>query len=273
MRSYIPVETNYQMNCPFSIALLADFHNSDPEPVLNSLQKRKPEIITVAGDFIAGDLPEGVGLKIDENQNALTLLKGCAEIAPTFVSPGNHEYMLSNGDLEAVKTTGITWLDNRWVSSSNIWIGGLSSAYFTAYRAYRDQLSGKELYPYPPYQMLRTRQIPELAWLDEFEKLEGFKILLCHHPDYYPRYLQDRKINLIFSGHCHGGQWRYYSLIHKEMRGIFAPGQGFFPPLTSGVHNNKLVISRGLSNPTFIPRINNPVEIVYIEPEKKESRS
>lgn len=263
-----PIETEYRLDCPVSIALLADFHNSDPEPVLQSLRRRRPEMIILAGDFVMGDRPEGTGLKINENRNAVTLLRGCAEIAPTFVSPGNHEYMLTDKELEIVRSTGITLLDNSWTSHGSVRIGGLSSAYFTVYRAYRKKLSGKELYPKPPDHMLRKKQIPELAWLDEFEKPEGFKILLCHHPEYYPLYLHDRKIDLVFSGHCHGGQWRFYSPFHREIRGVFAPGQGLFPALTSGVHDNRLVISRGLSNTTFIPRINNPTEIVYIEPAK-----
>lgn len=270
MKSYLPIEKDYFLKkCPLLLALLADFHNSRPGPVLDSLKKRKPEIITVAGDFIVGDQPEGQELKIDENRNALELLRGCAEIAPTFVSPGNHEYMLTDKELEIVRSTGIRLLDNEWTDCKGIWIGGLSSAYFTQYRAYRKKLFGKDLYPRPPKDMLRTKQVPELAWLDRFEKLEGFKILLCHHPEYYPLYLRERKIDLIFSGHCHGGQWRFYSPIHKETRGVYAPGQGFLPALTSGIHDNKLVISRGLSNPVMIPRINNPTEIVYISPENK----
>ena len=111
---------------------------------------------------------------------------------------------------------------------------------------------------------LKKRQVPQLDWLDEFEQQEGFRLLLCHHPEYYPLYLRERKIGLIFSGHCHGGQWRFYSPIHGETRGVFAPGQGLFPKLTSGIHDGKLVISRGLCNTSFIPRINNPTEIVYI---------
>ena len=59
-------------------------------------------------------------------------------------------------------------------------------------------------------------------------------------------------------GHAHGGQWRIAG------RGIFAPGQGLFPKLTSGIHDN-LVISRGLSNTgNIVPRINNPAEIIYL---------
>jgi predicted MPP superfamily phosphohydrolase len=57
------------------------------------------------------------------------------------------------------------------------------------------------------------------------------------------------------------GQIRLFS------HGLFAPGQGFLPEYTSGIHRN-LVITRGLSNPAMVPRLFNPVEIIYITKKK-----
>ena len=99
----------------------------------------------------------------------------------------------------------------------------------------------------------------DLDWLTDFCGVPEYKILLCHHPEYWPL-LRSRKLDLVLSGHAHGGQWRIMG------RGVYAPGQGFFPKLTSGVVENRLLISRGLANTTIIPRINNPVEIVYVLP-------
>ena len=113
----------------------------------------------------------------------------------------------------------------------------------------------------PDWRSDPTPPDPKLEWLSEFEKQDGCRILLCHHPEYYPTYLADRNIDLVFSGHAHGGQWRLFG------RGLIAPGQGLFPRLTSGVHpgaHGKLVISRGMGNGTWIPRINNPCEVVII---------
>lgn len=263
---YIPIEKDYFSSCPFSAALLTDFHNSDPDPVLDTLQKRRPDIITIAGDFIFGDRPKGKGLKIEENPRAVRLLQGCAGIAPTFVSLGNHEYMLTADDLQAVTAAGVHLLDNSWTVYEGIFIGGLNSAYVNVYRDFRRHSGSREVYPKPASYVLRKKHVPKLDWLDEFENLEGYKLLLCHHPEYYPLYLRSRRIDLILSGHCHGGQWRFYSWLHKETRGIFAPGQGLFPVLTSGIHDGKLVVSQGLSNTTWVPRINNPTEIVFLNP-------
>ena len=64
---------------------------------------------------------------------------------------------------------------------------------------------------------------------------------------------------------CHGGQWRYYSLIHSEWRGLYSPSQGFFPKYSSGIYGN-MIVSRGLANTSRIPRIFNEPEIVFIRP-------
>ena len=75
--------------------------------------------------------------------------------------------------------------------------------------------------------------------------------------------LKDRKIDLVLSGHAHGGQIRVMG------QGIFSPGQGLFPKYTAGIHRGKygsMVISRGLSNPySYVPRLGNPCEVVYVE--------
>ena len=69
----------------------------------------------------------------------------------------------------------------------------------------------------------------------------------------------------MISGHAHGGQWRFYDLRTKQWRGVYAPDQGLLPKLTGGIVGGRQIISRGLSNPAFVPRLNNDTEIVYID--------
>ncbi len=258
-------ETFYNFPCPVSFAFLSDAHNADPAPVLRSLQAHPPEMILISGDLVRGDKIGTDGLKMTESGNALALLRGCSGIAPTFVSMGNHEWALSATDLAAAAGTGVVLLDNSWTEFKGILIGGFSSAWFTCYKTERAS-DFREGYQSPRLIGLlhRKRPLPETDWLDDFEKQEGYKILLCHHPEYYPRYLRGRKIDLICSGHCHGGQWRYYSPFRKVWQGVYGPGQGLFPKLSSGIHDGRLIISRGLSNTAFVPRIFNPTEVIYI---------
>ena len=76
--------------------------------------------------------------------------------------------------------------------------------------------------------------------------------------------LRDHPIDLVLSGHAHGGQIRLFG------QGLYSPGQGPLPRYTGGVFkgpHGRLVISRGLANtaPPPIPRLFNPREVVIID--------
>ena len=245
------------MPVPVSIALVSDFHNSPDEAVSSSLLAHRPDIICIAGDVCYGGTPGEDGLLVEVQENVLPFLRFCADTAPTFLSLGNHELTLCPEDLDLIRQTGVVLLDNTWIRYGSMNIGGLSSHHVLEYRKYR---AGKqERYPVRG-KFIRQIREPETAWLSEFENQPGYKLLLSHHPEYYPRFLQDRNIDLILSGHAHGGQWRIGD------RGLFAPGQGLFPRLTSGVCDGRLVISRGLANTAPLPRFCNPTELVYLQP-------
>ena len=263
------LETIYTLpSCPVCAALLADSHNRPVDGAPDSLRLRRPDLILLAGDFVYAAPPKAPGvLKMRESRPALELMEACAALAPTFVSLGNHEWMLHEKDLDLIADTGVTVLDNRFVSLTvrdvPLCVGGLSSAHVSAYQAWREAQSDPAFYPDPPGRIWAGDPPPELGWLDGFEEQEAYKILLCHHPEYAPRYLSHRRLDLILSGHAHGGQWRYFSRRKQTWRGVYAPGQGLFPPRTEGVHGNQ-VISRGMSNTAHIPRLWNPPELVYI---------
>jgi predicted MPP superfamily phosphohydrolase len=70
-------------------------------------------------------------------------------------------------------------------------------------------------------------------------------------------------MDLVFSGHAHGGQFRL-----PWIGGILAPDQGFFPKYDSGLYtmeNTTMMVSRGLGNSLFPFRVNNPPEIVVVQ--------
>ena len=69
-------ETVYHISAPahFSIALLADTHNTDPAPILASLQVRRPDIVAIAGDILIGYRPESDNLIVESQENVLPLV-------------------------------------------------------------------------------------------------------------------------------------------------------------------------------------------------------
>ena len=259
-------ETFLSVGSPLFIGLLTDLHNHPFDEIIDSVRNRRPDILCIAGDLILGHAPEEGHLCVEEQEHVLPFLRALTALAPVFLSLGNHEWPLCEGDLELIASTGCILLDNNWVRHGDVVIGGQTSAYVTESRRQRDAGEDPNPRPVPQGHSLTGlrglasayRLVPDTGWLPSFCAQPGFRILLCHHPEYYPVCLQSLDIPLVLSGHAHGGQWQFLG------RGVFAPGQGLFPALTHGVYDHRLVVSRGLSNTTQIPRLNNPTEIVYI---------
>ena len=239
-----------------TIALISDTHNTASERVIESLKKRHTDIIAVAGDFFMGYIPGNGKLLTDSQKNVLSLFEACVSIAPTYVSLGNHERKIGDEDISRIQKTGAIVVDNGWAVHDDLAIGGLTSVSVCNFRESRK--GTKESHPHTPGNKKEIK--PNTAWLNAFENSEGYRILLCHHPEYYPAYLCGRNIDLILSGHTHGGQIRLFG------RGLYAPGQGWLPKYAGGVYDGKLVVSRGLANTAKpIPRLFNPVEVVYVK--------
>ena len=217
------------------IAVVADLHGCVFDRVIDEIKKSRPDIIAVPGDLTN---------KREETVGSPCFLSEAAKIAPTFYSIGNHERK-GGFDRESIEKSGAILLDDGFTELNGVFIGGLSSGF-------EDEKQGN----------LKKTPKPELDWLDAFARCEGYKILLSHHPEYYPAYLKNVDCDLILSGHAHGGQWRFFG------RGVFAPGQGLFPKYTSGIYDGKLVVSRGLCNHTPIPRIFNPTELLIVDVNK-----
>lgn len=227
--------TNYKIKAAIRngarIAVVADLHNGEWREVFDTIKKTGCDIIVIPGDLTEGKRA---------CENGLAFLRAAATLAPTFYSIGNHEVKDKARYIELVKQTGAVVLDNACVRWHDINIGGLT----TGFSERQSFLS------YTP--------APNLHWLSMFGELSGYKLLLCHHPEYYPRYIRKTNIDLTISGHAHGGQWRIGG------KSIFAPGQGLFPRYAQGMHEKRFVISRGLANNTVFPRFGNAPELVFI---------
>ena len=222
---------------PLTVALCSDLHDNEHAQAVAMLASQKPDLIALPGD-IGEDPHDTAGRGID-------FMRACAAIAPTVYSLGNHDKAFNSHEPMAsrIRELGVILLDDSDIFLHGIWIGGLT----TGFRARKHE---GYFTPAPA---------PNLSWLDEtFCRRQGFKLLLSHHPEYYPAYFRQRDIQLVLSGHAHGGQWQLCG------RGILAPGQGLFPKFTYGVHENRLVISRGMGDHTWVPRLFNPREIVML---------
>jgi predicted MPP superfamily phosphohydrolase len=89
-----------------------------------------------------------------------------------------------------------------------------------------------------------------------------YTVLLSHKPNLLPLYAETG-MDLVFSGHAHGGQFRI-----PFIGGIVAPNQGLFPKYDAGLFGEKetnMIVSRGIGNSIIPFRFNNPPEVIIIE--------
>lgn len=196
--------------------------------LIRKIIKEKPDFIAVTGDIIHLYTPKNKAVAIE----AVASLK---EIAPVLYVSGNHEmrnkgYRFFRKDLIEA---GAAVLDDCVTEVNGLTVAGLNCA------------------------SLRNGKIFEIT------PRVSPKILLAHEPHFFAKYAE-AGYDLVLCGHAHGGQWR----IPFTDIGVYSPGQGMFPKLTSGVHERgktKMVISRGLGNSQCPLRLFNRPEIVVIE--------
>lgn len=231
LTTYERVSTN--VSSTYKLIMLSDVHNKPFDDIIAQVAGEKPDAILVVGDI--------VDRHRKTYKRALPFLKACADTAPTFFSYGNHEIKFPKLQPEEITATGVVLLDNDFIRFGDLVIGG-----------------------HTPY--------THFDWLADFERQDGYKILMNHHPEYFIKEPDGRKafttnpglrnhedIDLILSGHAHGGQWRFFS------RGVLAPGQGLMAKYVRGTYGN-MIVGTGVSNTAapLIPRLFNPREIVEI---------
>ena len=216
---------------PLRLAVAADLHDEPFDDVMADF--RDCDAILVPGDL--------VNRHRKTCEEAERFLREAPKAAPVFYSLGNHEWRYAFRDdwRKKVAASDVTLLDNESVDFNGIHLGGVSSM--------------------PHGEVDRE-------FLARFEREKGFKLLMCHHPEVYRDHISGRNIDFTVCGHAHGGQIQVFG------RGLYAPGQGLFPKLTHGLHDGgHMMVSRGMSNGAFAPRINNPYELIILtlEPGKE----
>ena len=216
----------------FRIAQVSDLHNTSHWPdAVEALTQAEPDIIVLTGDLIDS--------RHTDVNAALEFVRAAMDIAPCFYVTGNHESRvdawtaLRTGLLEA----GVTVLENEKTVLSQggeaITLLGLMDPDFGA----------------------DTASI--LAALTAGE--EGFTILLSHRPELMELYAACG-VDLVLSGHAHGGQIRL-----PFLGGLVAPHQGLFPEYDEGMHRmdgTVMLVSRGVGNSIIPLRVNNRPQIV-----------
>ncbi len=233
----------------FVLCQVSDVHNEargeGNAALLRALREAAPDLICITGDFLDS--------RRTDLDFALELAGQLAEIAPAVYVTGNHEARLM--DLSALEAglaaRGVRVLRDGWTplarGGEEIALLGLDDPGFSA---------GEDWTLAEGLDQTQARLSALLA-----QAGDRFSLVLSHRPELLPAYAE-AGADLVLSGHAHGGQVRL-----PGIGGLFAPGQGILPRLTSGVHargETRLVVSRGLGNSSFPLRVFNPPEIVTV---------
>ena len=231
----------------YRIAHVSDLHNAemgkDNEKLLTMLRDADPDMIAITGDLIDS--------RNTDIEVALQFIREAVKIAPCYYVTGNHEARVNEyGELKSgMEAAGVTVLEDAQTEISlegeAITLIGIND---------------------PSYQTDYLFGDSETVMNTKLEDLhtgnDGFTLLLSHRPELFDTYV-DQDVDLVLSGHAHGGQFRL-----PFIGGLVAPNQGLFPEYDAGIYtegNTNMLVSRGVGNSILPFRINNRPEVILIE--------
>lgn len=234
----------------YRIAHVSDLHNAEMgknnEKLLTMLRDADPDMIAITGDLVDS--------RNTDIEVALQFVREAVKIAPCYYVTGNHEARISEYDelKEAMEAAGVTVLEDEQTEISLTGefirlIGVNDPSYQT------DYLFGDA-------KTVMNTKLEELH-----TEQDRFTILLSHRPELFETYA-DHDLDLVLSGHAHGGQFRL-----PFVGGLVAPNQGFFPEYDAGLYSmnhTNMIVSRGIGNSILPFRFNNRPEVIIIELKK-----
>ncbi|WP_026674761.1 metallophosphoesterase [Alkalihalobacterium bogoriense] len=227
----------------YKIVQLSDLHSKwfgqEQKKLIKKVEKENPDLIVFTGDLVDSK-------KYDE-QASLSLMAQLVAIAPVYFVTGNHE-----------------WWSGKYSSLEE----GLLAAGVHVLRNEREVIkrNGEEivLFGIDDPAAFATEEESNIILhelLDDNKNNTNFTMLLAHRPELFSTYAQ-YEIDLIFSGHAHGGQVRF-----PFIGGLVAPNQGFLPTYDAGmftINQSTMIVNRGLGNSIIPLRIFNRPEIVVV---------
>lgn len=226
------------------LAVVTDFHSSDNvDDVVAMVASCAPDAVLLVGDLFDDDTQNR------PPERTLSLMRQLSALYPCYYVSGNHEAW--TGEMDALY---------QQTEEAGVTVLRMSSGVLTV-RGQRIALCGIP----DPYEMVFSGAPDTEEQLRQaMENVDSadFTVLLAHRPELLAKYAQF-PLDLVVSGHAHGGQVR----IPGVLNGLYAPNQGWFPKLAGGAYTQDgttLIVSRGLAVRTRLPRIFNRPEVVLV---------
>lgn len=231
----------------FTIVQISDLHNKNFHgKLVEKIRQLNPDIIVITGDL--------VDRRHTNIEIAMEFIQEVVKNAPTYYVSGNHEQLSERfGALQSrLQALNVQMLDDAYQAlnknGERIGLIGLADPAVQQSEA--------------SYLWDESSSYVEDKLQNLFDGIDSnFNILLSHRPELFNVY-RDMKVDLVFSGHAHGGQIRL-----PVIGGLIAPNQGFFPEFTAGIYRSEstaMIVSRGLGNSIFPWRVFNRPELVVV---------
>lgn len=234
----------------YRIVQLSDLHNKrfghDQHKLIEKVEELAPDLIVITGDLIDS--------RRYDASPVIELVQQLTDQFPVYYVTGNHEWNSGQYDtlLQQLKEVDAKELSNTMVKlerdGSTIELLGIEDPTFY------ETMSNSEA----------ITQSIETALANSSDQ-DNYRVLLSHRPEQFLRY-QAQPIDLVLTGHAHGGQIRI-----PFLGGLVAPDQGFFPTYTAGVfeeNGTTMIVNRGLGNSVIPFRLFNRPEIIVVTLEK-----
>lgn len=238
---------NNKVKNEITIAHISDLHNAEfgenNIELIDAIVNSNPDIVVATGDMFDSSYTD-----LDKTYRLFSSLDEKLDCPVVYIR-GNHEISRNNQFLELeeqLKNIETLILNNEYIevciNNSNINIICIDNNI-----------------------KYNTKELSNI--IDNDFNNDNLNLILCHQPENFNTFIKSSNdmisIDLILSGHAHGGQFRIGN------KGLYAPNQGWFPMYTSGLYeldnNVKLIVNRGLGNSSFPIRINNCPDVSIIK--------
>lgn len=225
-----------KLSQPLRITQITDFHSNglvNLDKLFKKIKEYNPDMIVITGDLIDS--------KTKDLSLAIEVIKKSKAITPkVFFVSGNHEInnKLKNKLYDELYNQSVVNLDNK-------------SEVFNV-EGNVINVMGVHFY---------AEKSDFIKIFDDLRE-DRYNLLLSHSPNRPMLFLDDR-LDIILSGHTHGGQVRL-----PIIGAIISPGQSLFPKYDKGLFNlgnTILYIDSGLGNSMANIRLFNRIQITNIE--------
>lgn len=242
----------------YRIVQISDLHNAkfgkSNQKLVDRIRECAPDMIVLTGDLVDSN-----HTNVDR---AVQFVNEIVKMCPVYYVTGNHEYWLEKSEydelMDGLVSAGVVVLDNQVVEISR------GDAKFRLVGLDDRSLADGTLEALLSDESIRNNQAEQKEETADNEDSgeKELTVVLAHEPQYLARYA-GTGVDLVLSGHAHGGQFRL-----PFVGGIVAPDQGFLPGYTAGeyyMNGTEMIVSRGLGNSVIPVRLFNYPEIVCVE--------